>query len=538
MKLSRRTLLAAALATALAAPLALPGAALAQESAKPQGGTLTLLLPSEPTALVTVGNVATPILSVSAKVTEGLLKYDYDLTPQPQLATAWTVSPDGTVYTFTLRQGVRWHDGKPFTSADVAYSLNLLKKIHPRGRNTFANVTAIETPDDQTVVLRLSKPAPYLIRAFVATETPIVPRHVYEGTDPLTNPATAAPIGTGPFKFKEWVRGSHIVYERNPDYWDKPKPYIDRLIVRVVADPAAAAIAFETGTADLGYRTPVPLADLERLRKVPSLRFETLGNSYSYNVTRLEFNLDNPYFKNEKVRQAVAHAVDRNVILKVVNYGVGQVAYSPIAPGLKAYNDPTPTPYPYDLKRANALLDEAGFPRGANNVRFSVPLDFNPIGADGARLADYLRTTLGRVGIAVNVRAQDASAFIKRIYTDRDFAFTTNGASNLFDPTVGVQRLYWSRNFIKGVPFSNGTHYNNPKVDALLEAAAVENDPAKRVALFTEFQQIVAREVPDLNLYQPEFITIANQRVHDHSLTADGVESNLADVYLDPPAKR
>ncbi|SSW67865.1 ABC transporter substrate-binding protein [Achromobacter agilis] len=526
MTFPRRSFLHLTLAGAL---LALAPAVHAEPA---RGGTLTLLLPSEPTALVTVGNVATPILSVSAKVTEGLLKYGYDLKPEPQLATGWQISPDGTVYTFTLRQGVTWHDGKPFTAADVAYSIDLLKRIHPRGRNTFANVTAIETPDDHTVVLRLSKPAPYLIRAFVATETPIVPKHVYDGTDPLTNPATSAPIGTGPYKFKEWVRGSHIVYERNPDYWDKPKPYIDRLIVRIVADPAAAAIAFETGTVDLGYRTPVPLADLARLKGVPSLRFETRGNSYSYNVTRLEFNLDDPRFKNEKVRQAVAHAVDRNVILKVVNYGVGQVAYSPIAPGLKTYNDPAPSPYPYDLKRANALLDEAGYPKGPDGVRFRVPLDYNPIGADGARLADYLRTTLARVGIAVAVRSQDASAFIKRVYTDRDFAFTTNGASNLFDPTVGVQRLYWSKNFIKGVPFSNGTHYRNPKVDELLEAAAVENDPVRRVELFKAFQQIVAQEVPDLNLYQPEFITIANQRVHDHSLTADGVESNLADVYL------
>lgn len=534
MNPNRRTLLQAALAAAVSPGIGWPARTAGAASGTPaRGGTLTLLLPTEPTALVTLGNVATPILSVSAKVTEGLLKYDYDLTPQPQLATAWEISPDGTVYTFRLRRGVKWHDGKPFTSADVAYSIALLRKIHPRGRNTYANVTAIDTPDDHTVALRLSRPAPYLIRAFVATETPIVPRHVYEGTDPLSHPATSAPIGTGPFKFKEWVRGSHIVYERNPDYWDAPKPYIDRLIVRIVADPAAAAIAFETGTVDLGYRTPVPLADLERLRGVPTLRFETRGNSYSYNVTRLEFNLDNPYFQHLKVRQAVAHAVDRNVILKVVNYGVGEVAYSPIAPGLKAYNDPTPTPYPYDLKRANALLDEAGFPRGAGGSRFAVPLDFNPIGSDGARLADYLRTTLARVGIAVSVRAQDASAFIKRVYTDRDFAFTTNGASNLFDPTVGVQRLYWSKNFVRGVPFSNGTHYHNPRVDELLEAAAVENDPARRVALFREFQQIVAREVPDLNLYQPQFITIANRRVHDHSVTADGVEANLADVYLD-----
>ncbi len=497
-------------------------------------GTLTLLLPSEPTALVSLGNVATSILSVSAKVTEGLLKYDYDVNPQPQLATKWAISPDGLTYTFTLRQGVKWHDGKDFTSADVAYSINLLRQIHPRGRNTFANVIAVDTPDRYTTVLRLSKPAPYLIRALAATETPIVPKHIYDGTDARSNPHTNAPIGTGPFRFKEWVRGSHILYERNPDYWDKPKPYIDQLVVRPITDSAAAAVAFETGAVDLGYRTPVPLADLERLRKVPSLRFTTAGNSYSYNVTRLEFNLDNEYFKNDKVRQAVAHAIDRNVIVKVVHYGYGKVSYSPIAPGLKAFHDPAPSPYSFDVKKANSLLDEAGYPR-KGSVRFSVPLDVNPIGGpDGQRLADYIRTALARVGIAVTVRSQDASAFIKRIYTDRDFAFTTNGASNLFDPTVGVQRLYWSKNFIKGVPFSNGTHYNHPVVDKLLEDAAVENDPVRRKQLFKDFQDVVARDVPDLNLYQPEFITIANQRVHDHSLTADGVESNLADVWVEP----
>lgn len=170
-------------------------------------------------------------------------------------------------------------------------------------------------------------------------------------------------------------------------------------------------------------------------------------------------------------------------------------------------------------------------------MRFSVPLDFNPIGSDGPRLADYLRSALARIGIAATVRAQDPSAFIKRIYTDRDFALTTNGASNLFDPTVGVQRLYWSKNFIKGVPFSNGTHYQSPAVDKLLEDAAIENDPSRRLKLFKDFQDTVARDVPDLNLYQPVFITIANQRVHDHSLTADGVESNLADVRVDAAKK-
>ena len=189
-----------------------------------------------------------------------------------------------------------------------------------------------------------------------------------------------------------------------------------------------------------------------------------------------------PFFKNLKVRQAVAHTIDRELLIKTVVYGYGTVCYSPIAPGLKEFHDPTPSPYKLDLKKAEALLDEAGFPRGANKVRFKVPLDYNPIGDESRRACEFMRSALGRIGIAVEVRAADPSAFVKRVYTDREFDFTYNGHSNLFDPTVGVQRIYWSKNFKKGVPFSNGSHYDNPKVDALLEGAAVENDPVEAQA--------------------------------------------------------
>ena len=499
-----------------------------------QGGTLTVMLPAEPTALVSAFTVLTWSLSVSAKVTEGLLEYDNDLNPLPMLATAWSVAPDGLSYHFTLRPGVKWHDGQDFTSADVAYSILLLKRLHPRGRSTFANVTEVQTPDAHTAVLVLAKPAPYLIKALVGTESPILPKHIYDnGTDPVSNPANNAPIGTGPFLYKEWARGSYALFVRNLNYWDAPKPYLDQLIVKFVPDPAARSAAFETGQADLGYRTPVALNDVERLRSVPTLKFEQKGNNYSFNVTRLEFNLDNEYFSKPQVRQAIAHAVDRAVIVRTVYYGLATACASPIAPGLKAFHDPAPTPYPFDLKRAEALLDEAGLPRGPDRIRFRVPLDYNPGGEDGRRLADLLRASLGRIGIGVDVRAQDMGSFVKRIYTDRDFAFTTNGASNLFDPTVGVQRLYWSKNFIKGVPFSNATHYANPVVDKLLEDAAVENDPVRRVAMFAEFQKIVGIEVPDLNLCSPLFLTLYNTRCHGHELTADGLEASLADEYVD-----
>src|SRR5580658_8306740 len=148
-----------------------------------KGGTLTFLQNAEPTSLISLTTVGTPSLTNSAKTTEGLLEYDYDIKPKPGLATEWTISPDGLRYEFKLRPNVKFHDGKPFTSADVAYSIQLLKTVHPRGRNTFANVSEVQTPDPLTAVIVLNKPAPYLIKALTAAESPIVPKHIYENTD-------------------------------------------------------------------------------------------------------------------------------------------------------------------------------------------------------------------------------------------------------------------------------------------------------------------------------------------------------------------
>jgi len=517
--------IALACATLFVAPFA---PAYAAQDAK----TLTMVLTTEPPTLVPITNVATSILSVSAKVTEGLLEYDNDLNPHPLLATSWNKSADGLTYTFKLREGVKWHDGKPFTSADVAFSINLLKKVHPRGRATFANVSSIDTPDKYTVILHLAKPAPYLLKALASTETPIVPKHIYEGTDPASNPNGNAPIGTGPFKFKEWSRGNYIVLVRNDDYWGKPDPKVDKLIIKFIPDAAARSIAFETGAVDFGYRTPVALSDVARLKQSPKLKVDTKGASYSYNVTRLEFNLDNKYFKDHRVREAVARAINREIIVKTIHYGLATITYSPIAPGLKEFNDPTPSPYTYNPKAAAKLLDEAGYKPTNGRIRFNVTLDYNPITTEGRRLAEYIRAALRQIGIGVELRSQDISAFVKRIYTDRDFDFTVNGASDLFDPTVGVQRLYLSTNFKKGVPFSNSTHYSNPEVDKLLNDAATENDPKTRVEDFRKFQQIVGKDIPDLNLVSPTFLTLYNVRVHNLTDTADGAEGNLAKVSI------
>ena len=521
-------LLAGAVAQTLDAP--------AVETPRP-GGALTFLVDPEPPVLLAIAHTAGPTTKVTAKTNEGLLAYDFDLNPKPQLATAWEVSPDGLAYAFHLREGVKWHDGEAFTSADVARSIALLKQYHPRGRNTFANVSAVETPDPLTAVIRLSKPAPFLLTAFAAQESPIVPAHLFPADqDPATNPAVNAPIGTGPFVFKEWVRGSHAVYARNPDYWDAGKPYLDRLVVRFIPDPAARAAAIEPGVVDSGGETPVPRGDVDRLRENPRLGFETRGNEYSGSVARIEFNLSNPYLKDLRVRQAIAHAIDRQVILDVVYYGQGRIATTPIGPNLAKWQAADTPVYDYDPAEAEALLDAAGYPRGADGVRFKLVHDPLPYGDSPKRTGEYIQQALKAVGIDVELRSQDFAAYIKRVYTDRDFDFTNNLMGNTFDPTIGVQRLYWSKNFKKGVPFSNGSGWSNPEADAALEAAAVETDETKRAADFARFQELVYEDVPSITLLNYDQIAIFDKKVRDHTVGAGGLNESFADVWIDDAA--
>lgn len=503
--------------------------ALAQPAQPTAGGTLNLLITAEPPSLVSL--TSTSVLNVSARVTEGLIEFDTEMNPHPQLATDWTVSDDALTYTFTLRPGVKWHDGTDFTSADVAYSIATLKTAHPRGRTTFAQVESIETPDLLTVVLKLTQPTSYLFKALSAAESPIVPKHIYEGSDPAANPANNAPIGTGPYVFKEWARGSYILYEKNANYWDAPKPYVDQLIIRIIPDQAARSVGFETGELDAGYRTPVALNDVQRLSGLPNLAFEPKGYEYSPpNSVCVEFNLDREIFGNLKVRQAFAHAVDRDAICKVVFFGKAVPAPSPIVPGLTAFYNPMPSPYPYDLDKAAALLDEAGYPVGADGKRFSFFID-HPADDAMKRTAEYLRSVLSRLNIDATIRGVDMGTHVARVYTDRDFDLQIASLSPLFDPQVGVQRTFWSKNFVKGVPFSNATHYANAEVDALLEASAIELDQQERVKMWWRIQEIVMTEVPDLNLVMPSWETIHNINTFGMADTAAGFEGTLASVY-------
>jgi peptide/nickel transport system substrate-binding protein len=475
-------------------------------------------------ALTTAGTT----LNVSVKVFDGLLSYDLNSAPQPQLATAWRVSEDGLRITLNLRSGVRWHDGQPFSSEDVAFSiLEVWKKYHSRGRSTYANVVAVETPDPLTAVLVLTKPAPYILSALASTESQPVPKHLYQGADPLSNPRNVTPIGTGPFRFASWQRGSHIVLERNPDYWDQPRPYLDRLIIRFLSDSSTMAAALETQAIQIGAQ--LAYTDIVRLARVPHLSIVSLTTPFTAGISSFEFNLDRPLFRDIRVRQAFAHSIDREFLVKNILLGFGAVADSPIPTTMGAFHAAGLPVYEFDLKKAEALLEQAGFKRGADGDRLKLYLDPYPSAfAQGA--AQLIRSNLAQIGVRLNMRNADAGEFVNRVYTRRDFDTIVYGATAGPDPAIGVQRIYWSQDFAPGVAFSNGAHYANPEVDRLLEAAQTELDPSRRRAFYARFQEIVQADAVTLPLVSTGLPWVVNRKLHDALVTAD--TSNFSRAWL------
>jgi peptide/nickel transport system substrate-binding protein len=542
---TRRKLLAVTAASWLAAGLpasrawaGAPASASAGDAGPPvSGGVLNVAVNPEPTLLTSAFITTMNIGQVSSKVLEGLVSYDLDLKPVPALATSWSTSPDGLTMTFNLRRGVKWHDGRDFTSADVAFTLKeVWQKLHPFGRAAFANVKEVLTPDAHTVVLKLSAPAPYLLNYSNTYGAQILPRHVYEGKDILTNPANSAPIGTGPFVFKEWVKGSHVRLARNPDYWGrdaqgKALPYLDGIVFRFIPDAAARSVALQSGSLDVALGSSIPVTSLGNFKDAQRWRINLDDGRYLSTIFLTQFNVRRPHFKDVRVRRAFAHAIDRNALLKVVYLGYGKPATGPVPSSVVQYYTADTPQYPFDLKKAAALLDEAGFKPGADGKRLKVSLDFD---GNDSRSAEFIKQSLARVGVEVNLRSGDTATYLRRIFTEQDYDLMISSLHRLPDPTLGVQRLHWSKNIVKGAPWTNGSGYSNPELDRVMEAAAIEADPKKRTQLIHEWQRIVQRDVPLIELIEPTWVTVSTARFRKATRQGDGLFASYADAWLLP----
>ena len=260
--MNRREFTAAMLAAGAAIPLGITRAA-----GQTKGGTLNTIIQPEPPVLVTAFNQQQPTLTLGGKIYESLLKYGADLKPMPGMAQSWEISPDGLTYTFKLFPGITFHDGKPMTSEDVVFScMKVLTETHPRARQNFARVASAEAPDPLTVVFTLKQPFAPFLGCFDCTSAPIVPKHIYEGTEFRKNPMNDKAIGTGPFKLKEWVRGSHVHLVRHDGYYRKDEPHLDEIIYRIIPDGASRALALEQGTVQLVQWSDIEFFDVQRFK--------------------------------------------------------------------------------------------------------------------------------------------------------------------------------------------------------------------------------------------------------------------------------
>ena len=520
---------AATVAGLLLLPLSLAHEGLAQDASK-QGGTLRIAQTGfrhlNP-AIQSGGGTGLP----GAQIFAGLIEIDEKNQPQPYLAESWTASPDGLRYTFNLVKDARFHDGAPITSADVAYSVDVVKQYHTFGKTTMGPVDRVETPEANTAVFVLSKPHPAFLMSLAAQLLPIIPKHVYSTEPILTHPANLKPVGSGPFRVAEVKPGELVVLERNPTFFRKGRPYLDRIVSRVVHDPATLVLQIESGELDL---VPAGLRyrDLERLKKRDGLVVELTRIGIGA-VNYIEFNLRKAPFDDVRVRRAIAHALDKPTIIRNLHRGLSKRADGPIHPDTLHFTKDV-TLYEFDLERAKKLLDEAGHPVKADGKRFSLTLDAPPFYPDGlALVADYLKPQLARIGIDVERRpTPDFATWAKRV-SNYEYDLTMNSAWNYPDPLIGVHRLYRCDNQTKGVIWSNTEGYCNEKADALLNAATSEMDVAKRAKLYADWQKIISDDLPFAFTTTEEFYSVHTTRVKGVPRNAFSDLQPLDKVYIE-----
>lgn len=477
------------------------------------GGTLVVAIGADPGHLNPAITTSGATHTAAELIYNGLVGLDENLEPVPELAESWEIQDGGATYTFSLRAGVVWHDGTPFTSADVKFTFEeALLKLHARTRASMAPaLEAIETPDPLTVVFRFQQPYAPLLQQLDVTEAPILPRHIYEGSDPAENPANLEPVGTGPFAFVSYTPDAEIRLKRNEAYWRPGLPKLDDVVLRVIPETGTQVIELESGGVDWIWNVPGP--DQERLDADPRIELlQTDRNPGGANcIMTMSFNLERPMLADVRLRQAIAQAIDRPQFVERVLFGQGRVAEAPISSGI-AWAHASGLPMPaFDPAAAGQLLDEIGWARAADGTRVAQGVDGvadgTPLALDFlhfpsfARYGELLRAQLAEVGIDLALRPLDPPVFAETVFTARDFDTNVISYCNGTDPEIGVRRMFDSSQ-IGPVPFSNAAAYRNERVDALFDEAARTLELPARGELYRQIQEQVVADLPYLWLVE------------------------------------
>lgn len=473
---------------------------------------------------------------ITGMIYDGLVKYGKDIKLVPELAEEWDVSEDGTVIRFYLRKGVKWHDGKPFTARDVEYTYNLY--VNPKTPTAYATdflrVKEFRVLDDYTVEVIYGKPYAPSLGSWGQS---IHPRHLLEGKDVTKSPLKRNPIGTGPFRFKEWKTGQKIIVDANPEYFDG-QPYISRVLTRVIPDLATMFLELKAGRID-----QMPLTPLQYRRQTDTKWFHENFKKYKYlgfGYTYLGYNLLDWKFKEKKVRQALTTAINRESIIQGVLLGLGAVAHSPYKPDTMWYN-PNVRKFPYDPEKAKKMLAEAGWKDSDGDgilEKDGKPFSFTILTNQGNKLrknaATIIQRDLKRVGVEVKIRTVEWAAFIKNFINKKKFEACLLGWGIGIDPN---QIDVWNSKKTEEHQL-NFISYKNEEVDELLELGVSTFDPKERKKYYDKFQEIIAEEQPYTFLWVQDTLPLIHARFHGIKPAPIGIGYNFIKWYVPKPLQK
>jgi peptide/nickel transport system substrate-binding protein len=491
----------------------------------------------EPTVLIPMLAGDSASHQIAGLVFNGLVKYDTDLSIIGDLAESWEISKDGLVITFHLRKGVKWTDGIEFTAEDVKFGFDTIinEKTPTAYAEDYLQVKKAEVLDRYTFRATYEKPFAPALSTWGSLV--VLPKHLLEGKDITKSDLTRNPVGMGPYKLRKWVPGQEVVLDSNKDYFEG-RPYIDQYVYRIIPDPATMFLELQAGGVDLMGLTP-----LQYTKQTDTEYFRENFQKFRYPAfvyTYMGFNLKHPFFQDRRVRQAIAHAIDKQEIVDVVLFGLGKPATGPYVPNTWPYN-PKVKEYEYNPEKAKQLLKEAGWQdrKGSGILEkdgrpFQFTIFTNMGNSTRMNTATIIQWRLAKIGIKVDIRALEWSTFVNQFIDKRRFEAVILGWSISFDPD---QYDIWFSGKTKEKEF-NFVGYNNPEVDALLEKGRRTFDIEARKKIYYRMQEILAEDLPYIFLYVPEATPIVNARFRGIKPSPIGIEYNLPKWFVPKPLQR
>lgn len=477
-----------------------PGRANAQATPK-RGGTAIVGVSVAGASLNTQLTSAVTPLIIADLWASGLYKYDRTGAKKPQIASSWDISKDGKVYTFHLRPNLKWSDGQPFSSEDVAFTLSAFGKYNTYLVKVLPNVDRVETPDANTFVVHLKEPQSAALEGFDKEVFPLMPKHIYDGTDIPTNPANRAPVGLGPFRFVKWEEGRGITFERNEHYWDQPRPYLDSVVAVFIPQVQQQQNALYRGEIDV-LRPALPQVGrtIEQAKAKHAFEVREIKVNAAERLS-LDMNTAREMLAKPLVRQALLVAIDRERISKDVYQGLAFPAMNAIPEQFTKLTDPSVDynkQFAYDPAKAGKMLDEAGFPI-KDGKRFSVELT-GAVNADAfyaEPAAQIIAANWRAIGIEVKLSLLEGQLWTNKVFKERNFDVSMVSLTARTDPLFGVDRSFLCNT--SNVPYVNPTGYCSPELDEIAaKAAAVPLE--ERRQWYKKYEEIIARDMPHLTL--------------------------------------